>query len=145
MSVNKVILVGNLGQDPDCRFMTSGEAVTNVSLATTENWKDKDGQKQERTEWHHLVFYKRLAEVAGEYLRKGSKIYVEGKIKTRKWQDKDGRDRFTTEIIVHDMQMLSGNRESSSPPTKTGEPYIPPKSPERGEGAFDNFDDSIPF
>ncbi|HEY5994409.1 MAG TPA: single-stranded DNA-binding protein, partial [Gallionellaceae bacterium] len=106
MSVNKVILVGRLGKDPETRYMTNGEAVTNVTLATSENWKDKNGEKQERTEWHNLVFYRRLAEVAGEYLKKGSQIYVEGKIQTRKWQDKEGKDRYTTEIIVNEMQML---------------------------------------
>src|SRR5512141_1615320 len=109
MSVNKVILVGRLGKDPETRYMTSGEAVTNVTLATSENWKDKSGEKQEKTEWHNLVFYRRLAEVAGEYLKKGSQIYVEGKIQTRKWQDKEtGKDRYTTEIIVNEMQMLGG-------------------------------------
>ncbi|CAG0939957.1 partial Single-stranded DNA-binding protein, partial [Gallionellaceae bacterium] len=107
MSVNKVILVGRLGKDPETRYMTNGEAVTNVTLATSENWKDKSGEKQEKTEWHNLVFYRRLAEVAGEYLKKGSMIYVEGKLQTRKWQDKEGKDRYTTEIIANEMQMLS--------------------------------------
>src|SRR5512135_120386 len=106
MSVNKVILVGRLGKDPETRYMTNGEAVTNVSLATSENFKDKNGEKQERTEWHNLVFYRRLAEIAGEYLKKGAQIYVEGRIQTRKWQDKEGKDRYTTEIIVNEMKML---------------------------------------
>ena len=113
MSVNKVILVGRLGKDPETRFMTNGEAVTNVTLATSENWKDKSGEKQEKTEWHNLTFYRRLAEVAGEYLKKGSMIYVEGKLATRKWQDKEGKDRYTTDIIVNEMQMLSSKSGSS--------------------------------
>ncbi len=108
MSVNKVILVGRLGKDPDVKKMTNGESVTNVTLATSENWKDKSGQKQEKTEWHNLVFYRRLAEIAGQYLQKGSQVYVEGKLQTRKWQTKEGQDRYTTEIIVSEMQMLSG-------------------------------------
>ena len=106
MSVNKVILVGRLGKDPEIKKMTKGEYVTNVTLATTESWKDKSGSKQEKTEWHNLVFYRRLAEIAGEYLKKGAQIYIEGKIQTRKWQTKDGQDRFSTEIIVSEMQML---------------------------------------
>ena len=106
MSVNKVILVGRLGKDPEIKKMTNGEYVTNVTLATTESWKDKSGSKQEKTEWHNLVFYRRLAEIAGEYLKKGAQIYIEGKIQTRKWQTKDGQDRFSTEIIVSEMQML---------------------------------------
>ena len=108
MSVNKVILIGRLGKDPETRYMTSGEAVTNATLATSENWKDKSGEKQEKTEWHNLVFYRRLAEIAGEYLKKGSQIYVEGKLQTRKWQTKEGQDRYTTEIVVNEMTMLGG-------------------------------------
>jgi single-strand DNA-binding protein len=107
--VNKVILIGNLGADPETRFMPSGGAVTNVRLATSESWKDRQsGQMQERTEWHRLTMYRRLAEIAGEYLKKGSQIYVEGKLQTRKWQDQSGQDRYTTEIIVDQMQMLGG-------------------------------------
>ena len=106
--VNKVILVGNLGQDPEVRYMPNGNAVANLSIATSESWKDQQGQMQERTEWHRLTMYRRLAEVAGEYLRKGSQIYVEGKLQTRKWQDQSGQDRYTTEIIVDQMQMLGG-------------------------------------
>jgi len=106
MSVNKVILVGRLGKDPDVRKMSNGESVTNVTLATSETWKDKTGVKQEKTEWHNLVFYRRLAEIAGEYLKKGSQIYVEGKLQARKWQTKEGQDRYTTEVIVNEMQML---------------------------------------
>src|SRR5665647_764728 len=114
MSVNKVILIGRLGKDPEVRYMPNGEAVTNATLATSENWKDKSGAKNERTEWHTLVFYRRLAEVAGEYLKKGSMIYVEGKLQTRKWQDKEGKDRYTTDIIVGEMTMLGGKSTGGS-------------------------------
>lgn len=111
--VNKVILVGNLGADPETRFMPSGGSVTNVSLATSQSWKDKQtGQPQERTEWHRVVFFNRLAEIAGEYLRKGSKVYVEGALRTRKWQDQSGQDRYSTEIVASEMQMLD-SRESA--------------------------------
>jgi single-strand DNA-binding protein len=158
MSVNKVILVGRLGKDPETRYMTSGEAVTNVTLATSENWKDKSGEKQEKTEWHNLVFYRRLAEVAGEYLKKGSQVYVEGKIQTRKWQDKaTGADRYTTEIIVNEMQMLGSKTggagsfevvENQSAPAPrsapSGAPAAKPATP-ASKGNFDNFDDDIPF
>ena len=107
--VNKVILIGNLGADPETRFMPSGGAVTNVRLATSESWKDKQsGQMQERTEWHRVVFFNKLGEIAGEYLKKGSKVYIEGSIRTRKWQGQDGQDRYTTEIVANDMQMLDG-------------------------------------
>ena len=106
--VNKVILVGNLGNDPEVRYMPNGNAVANLSLATSESWKDQQGQVQERTEWQRLTMYRRLAEIAGEYLKKGSQIYVEGKLQTRKWQDQQGQDRYTTEIIVDQMQMLGG-------------------------------------
>jgi len=107
--INKVILVGNLGQDPETRYMPSGGAVTNVTIATSETWKDKQsGQPQERTEWHRVVFFNRLAEIAGEYLKKGSKVYVEGSLRTRKWQNKEGVDQYTTEIVAAEMQMLDG-------------------------------------
>lgn len=152
MSVNKVILVGRLGKDPETRYMTNGEAVTNVSLATSENYKDKSGEKQERTEWHNLVFYRRLAEIAGEYLKKGAQIYVEGRIQTRKWQDKEGKDRYTTEIVVNEMTMLGGKSGSgsfevvenqSSAPARSA-PAAKPAAP-ASKGNFDNFDDDIPF
>lgn len=105
--INKVILVGNVGQDPETKAMPSGSAVTNISIATSESWTDKSsGQRQERTEWHRVVFFNRLAEIAGEYLRKGSKVYVEGSLRTRKWQDQSGQDRYTTEIVANEMQML---------------------------------------
>ncbi|GAB2894470.1 single-stranded DNA-binding protein [Microbulbifer echini] len=114
--INKVILIGNLGNDPETKYMPSGGAVTNVSLATSESWKDKQtGQQQERTEWHRVVFFNRLAEIAGEYLRKGSKVYIEGSLRTRKWQDKtSGQDRFTTEIVASEMQMLDGRGEQGA-------------------------------
>ncbi|MDP9139947.1 MAG: single-stranded DNA-binding protein [Pseudomonadota bacterium] len=115
--VNKVILIGNLGKDPETRSFPSGGSVTNATLATSDNWKDKDGQQQERTEWHSLVFHNRLGEIAAQYLRKGSKIYVEGSIRTRKWQDKaTGADRYTTEIHVNEMQMLDGKAGGGSAP-----------------------------
>lgn len=107
--INKVILVGNLGNDPEVRYTPSGSAVANVTIATSETWKDKNtGQKQEKTEWHRVVMFNRLGEIAGEYLKKGSKVYIEGKLQTRKWQDKNGQDRYTTEIVAHEMQMLDG-------------------------------------
>jgi len=111
--VNKVILIGNLGNDPETKYMPSGNAVTNITVATSETWKDKNtGQDQERTEWHRVVFFNRLAEIAGEYLRKGSKVYIEGSLRTRKWQDQSGQDRYTTEIVAAEMQMLDGNNSN---------------------------------
>ncbi len=155
MSVNKVILIGRLGKDPETRYMTSGEAVTNATLATSENWKDKSGEKQEKTEWHNLVFYRRLAEIAGEYLKKGSQIYVEGKLQTRKWQDKEGKDRYTTEIIVNEMTMLGGKSTGGSfevvenkenkPAATSSSGAAPAKAAPAGKSSFDNFDDDIPF
>ena len=151
MSVNKVILVGRLGKDPETRYMTNGEAVTNATLATSENWKDKSGEKQEKTEWHNLVFYRRLAEIAGEYLKKGSQIYVEGKIQTRKWQDKEGKDRYTTEIVVNEMQMLGGKSSGSGSfevvdkPAAVSSGASEASKPVPAKGGFDNFDDDIPF
>ena len=152
MSVNKVILVGRLGKDPETRYMTNGEAVTNVTLATSENWKDKSGEKQEKTEWHNLVFYRRLAEVAGEFLKKGSQIYVEGKIQTRKWQDKEGKDRYTTEILVNEMQMLGGKSTGGGSFEVVDKPTASAPAgaaaggkPAPAKGGFDNFDDDIPF
>ena len=111
--INKVIIVGNIGQDPEVKYMPSGGAVTNVSIATSETWKDKNtGQPQERTEWHRVVFFNRLGEIAGEYLKKGSKVYVEGSLRTRKWQAQDGTDRYTTEIVASEMQMLDGRGDN---------------------------------
>ncbi|MFQ5635819.1 MAG: single-stranded DNA-binding protein [Gammaproteobacteria bacterium] len=146
--VNKVILVGNLGADPEVKYMPSGDAVANVSLATTDSWKDKQtGEQVEKTEWHRLVLFKRLAEIAGEYLRKGSQIYVEGNLQTRKWQDRDGNDRYTTEVRVRDMQMLgsrggggefgAGGGAPAGGRRPTGQPAAPQPEPE--------FDDDIPF
>lgn len=143
--VNKVILVGNLGKDPEVRYMPSGGAVANVTLATSEQWKDKQsGEQKERTEWHNVVFYQRLAEIVGEYLKKGSQIYVEGSLRTRKWQDKSGNDRYTTEIVASDMQMLGGRGGSGGASFGGGEKSSAPAGGD--EGRFDEaFDDDIPF
>ena len=142
--VNKVILVGNLGKDPDVRYMPSGSAVANVTLATSETWKDKQtGEKQERTEWHNIAFFGRLAEIAGEYLKKGSQVYVEGSLRTRKWQDKSGNDRYTTEVIASDMQMLGGRGGSGSTPAEA-----PSRASQSGGGTdaeAPEFEDDIPF
>jgi single-strand DNA-binding protein len=135
MSVNKVILLGNVGKDPETRYMTNGEAVTNFSIATSESWKDKAGEKKDKVEWHNCVAYKKLAEIIGEYVRKGSQLYIEGKLITRKWQDKEGKDRYTTEIIVNDMKMLGGKRDDGQ--AKPAEHSAPTKS--------DNFDNDLPF
>lgn len=149
-SVNKVILVGNLGKDPEVRYAPSGDAIANVTLATTENWKDKNGEKQEKTEWHRVSFFGKTAEVAGQYLKKGSQVYVEGRIQTRKWTDKEGQERYTTEIVADKMQMLGGrssstsmdNTESPRPATRPA----PVSSPAKPAGAnFDDLEDDIPF
>lgn len=141
-SVNKVILIGNLGQDPELKHMPNGGAVTSISLATTEAWKDKaTGEKKEKTEWHRVVFFNRLAEIVGEYLRKGSQVYIEGNLRTNKWQDKDGNDRYTTEIVARDMTMLGGNsgaQGSNNAPQSNQQSAETPQNP-------DNFDDDIPF
>jgi single-strand DNA-binding protein len=145
--VNKVIIVGNCGKDPETRYMPSGGAVTNITVATSEQWTDKQsGQKQERTEWHNIVFFNRLAEIAGEYLRKGSQIYVEGSLRTRKWQDKSGNDRYTTEIVGNEMQMLgsrSGGGDYAPAQQQNSQPAgqpAPAPAP-----VDDSFDDDIPF
>ena len=167
-SVNKVILVGNLGRDPDVRFMPNGEAVANFSIATTENWKDKSGVKQEKTEWHNIVMYRRLAEIAGEYLKKGRPVYIEGRLQTRKWE-KDGVTRYTTEIIGDQMQMLGskdgggsgasfdssmdqsgGNDDfNQSAPRQSSQQsalqQTSAKKPTSAGGNFDDFEDDIPF
>jgi single-strand DNA-binding protein len=140
--INKVILVGNLGADPETRYMPSGSAVTNLSIATSEQWKDKQsGEQKERTEWHKVAMFNRLAEIAAEYLRKGSQVYIEGKLRTRKWQDRDGNDRWTTEIIADEMQMLGGRGGGGSAPMSSGPgpSSAPPQPP------ADDFDDDIPF
>ena len=141
--VNKVILVGNLGQEPETRYLPSGGAVTNVTIATSETWKDKNsGQMQERTEWHRVVFFNRLAEIAGEYLKKGTKVYVEGSLRTRKWQDQSGADRYTTEIVAAEMQMLDG-RPSGQQQSDDGQQYSAGVQPNTAGADFE--DDSIPF
>ena len=152
MSVNKAILIGHLGKDPEVRYIPSGEAVANVTLATSETWKDKSGVKQERTEWHNIVFFKRLAEIVGEYLKKGSLIYVEGRITTEKWTDKEGKDRYTTKIVANEMKMLGGKPgggsfevvENQSQAPARSAPAAKPAAP-AAKSNFDNFDDDIPF
>lgn len=147
--VNKVILIGNLGRDPEMRYTPSGLAVANVTLATSEAWKDKQsGETQERTEWHRVVFYQRLAEIAGEYLRKGSKVFVEGRLRTSKWQDKTtGQDRYTTEIIAENMQMLDSKGSASTSdfaPTSFEKPAAA-NPVANAAPPMDQFDDDIPF
>jgi len=140
--INKVIVVGNLGQDPDTRYMPSGSAVTNITVATNESWKDKQtGEQKDRTEWHKVAMFGRLAEIAAEYLRKGSQVYIEGKLRTRKWQDKQGNDRYTTEIVADEMQMLGGRGGggAGAPMSNDGPPPSPPP-----QGSSDDFDDDIP-
>ncbi|MDG1496022.1 MAG: single-stranded DNA-binding protein [Porticoccaceae bacterium] len=166
--INKVIIVGNCGQDPETRYLPSGGAVTNISLATSESWKDKNtGEQQERTEWHKVVFYNRLGEIAGEYLKKGSKVYVEGSLRTRKWQGQDGSDRYTTEVIANEMQMLDsrggqeggggGGYQQNRPQQNQGQQnqgqmqnqgqqqnHNPAPKPQAPQG-METFDDDIPF
>lgn len=151
--VNKVTLIGNLGADPEVRYTANGSAVANIRLATAESWRDKEsGEQQERTEWHRVVFFSRLAEIVGEYLKKGSQVYIEGRLQTRKWQDRDGNDRYTTEIVANEMQMLGGrggapgggdNHDSGSSHGR------PPAAAAGGAGSseppMDDFDDDIPF
>lgn len=139
--VNKVIIIGNLGQDPETRYMPSGSAVTNLRVATNESWKDKQtGEQKDRTEWHRVAMFGRLAEIAAEYLRKGSQVYIEGKLRTRKWQDKDGNDRYTTEIVADEMQMLSGRSGGGAPAMSDSPPASAAVQP-----SGDEFDDDIPF
>jgi single-strand DNA-binding protein len=143
--VNKVILVGNLGADPETRYMPSGGAVTNIRVATSESWKDKQtGEQQERTEWHRVAMFGKLAEIAAEYLRKGSQVYLEGSIRTRKWQDKEGNDRYSTEIIANEMQMLGGRGDSSAP-ARAKQASGSDAQAAVAEGPPDEFDDDIPF
>jgi single-strand DNA-binding protein len=151
-SVNKVILIGNLGRDPETRYMPDGGAVTNVSIATTETWKDKSGEKQEKTEWHRVAFFGKLAEIAGEYLKKGSQVYVEGRLQTRKWQDKDGQDKYTTEIVADRMQMLGsrqgmggGDRDAGGDREAGARPAAKPAGAKPAGSKFDDFEDDIPF
>lgn len=143
-SINKVILVGNLGADPETRYMPNGDAVANIRLATTESWKDKDsGEKKEITEWHRVVFYRKLAEIVGQYLKKGSSVYVEGRIRTRKWQDKEGQERYTTEIEANEMQMLGGKPAGDSAQSQQ-KPQQRNAQGAQGGGMAD-MDDDIPF
>lgn len=163
--INKVIIVGNLGNDPEVRYTPGGAAVTTISLATTENWKDKEGNRQEKTEWHRVVFFGRLAEIAGEYLKKGRQVYVEGKLRTNKWKDQSGADRYTTEILANEMQMLGGQagggggqfggqQSNQQSGYGGGAPSAPRPSAPSGSNQsqnnapvpdFDDFDDEIPF
>lgn len=144
--VNKVILIGNLGRDPEVRYMPSGSAVANVALATSEQWKDKQtGEQQERTEWHNVVFFGRLAEIVGEYLKKGSQVYVEGSLRTRKWQDKEGKDRYTTEIVANEMQMLGGRGGGGGGGNYDYNQDQPKRQPAGAPAASEDFDDDIPF
>jgi single-strand DNA-binding protein len=151
-SVNKVILIGNVGRDPETRYMPSGDAIVNLSLATTDTWKDKNGEKQERTEWHRVAFFGKTAEIAGQYLRKGSQVYIEGRLQTRKWTDKEGQERYTTEIVADRMQMLGSrggggdapmDREPAPAPGAAPAPRAP--APRKSGTGFDDIDDDIPF
>ena len=161
-SVNKVIIIGNLGRDPETRYMPEGGAICNISVATTEKWKDKNGEMQEKTEWHRVAFFGKLAEIAGEYLKKGSQVYVEGRLQTRKWQDKDGADKYMTEVVANVMQMLGsrqgmggGDRDAGGggggdrpqggerPQGGAGKPAA--SKPAGKGGKFDDFEDDIPF
>lgn len=161
--INKVILVGNLGKDPEVRYSAKGSAIANITIATSEQWTDKQsGQKQEKTEWHRVVMFNRLGEIAGEYLKKGSQVYIEGKLQTRKWQDNTGADRYTTEIVANELQMLGskgsggdfnqgGGQQQSAPEQNAGTGQAPRSSNTGGDGGasgpngFDDFDDDIPF
>jgi len=154
--INKVILVGNLGQDPEVKYMPNGDAVVNISIATSESWKDKaTGENRDKTEWHRVVMFRRLGEIAGEYLKKGSKVYIEGKLQTRKWQAQDGADRYTTEVVANDMQMLDSRGQSSNmnqgggyqqqAPAQQAPAQAPSQSAAPAQSGGDVFDDDIPF
>jgi len=157
--VNLVILVGNLGQDPEVRYMPNGNAVANITVATSESWKDQQGQVQERTEWHRVVLYRRLAEIAGEYLKKGAKVYLEGSLQTRKWTDQQGQERYTTEIAADEMQMLDSRPAGQGAPAGQGSAAGKPQRPAAASGGYASqkpatqayneapvsFDDDIPF
>lgn len=155
-SLNKVLLIGNLGKDPEVRYMPNGDAVANFSIATTESYKDRNGDKQDKTEWHNITMYRKLAEIAGQYLKKGSQVYLEGKIQTRKWQDKEGKDRYTTEIICDEMKMLGGRAGGDSSSSYQGGNEAPAFTPSAAPRAsapsrpaapkpVDEFEDDIPF
>jgi single-strand DNA-binding protein len=157
-SVNKVILIGNVGRDPETRYAASGDAIVNLSLATSDTWKDKNGEKQERTEWHRVSFFGKTAEIAGQYLRKGSQVYIEGRLQTRKWTDKEGQERYTTEIVADRMQMLGSKSATDEPsaaqsrPASTSDDYQQAKDGSRARqsgavapGSFSDMTDDIPF
>jgi len=147
--INKVILIGNLGRDPEIKYMPSGDALANLAVATSESWKDKStGERVEKTEWHRVVLFKRLAEIAGEYLRKGSKVYIEGRLQTRKWQAQDGSDRYSTEIVANDLQMLDargGDNSYTQTPMAQGASSGGGSAPQMAPAGMDDFDDDIPF
>lgn len=132
-SVNRVIIVGNLGRDPEIRYMPSGDAMVNINIATTDNWKDKNGEKQEKTEWHRIVMFGKVAEIAGEYLKKGSQAYFEGRLQTRKWEDKEGSDRYTTEIVADRMQMLGGKSDETK------------RAADKPKADFSDLESDVPF
>ena len=151
-SINKVMLIGNLGRDPEMRYMPSGSAVCNIVVATSRNWKDKtSGDKVEETEWHRVALFDRLAEIAGEYLKKGRPVYIEGRLKTRKWTDKEGKDNYTTEVIAENMQLLggregeSGGSERAARPAQRPAPQKPAATAVKSSTGFDDMDDDIPF
>lgn len=152
-SLNKAILIGNLGKDPEMRYMPNGDAVVNFSIATTESYKDRDGNKQDKTEWHNIVIYGKLAEIANQYLKKGRSVYIEGRIQTRKWQDKNGQDRYTTEIIASGMQMLGGRGESAGGDYSMDDAAPAPRASAAPQARrapapakpVDEFEDDIPF
>jgi single-strand DNA-binding protein len=143
--INKTILIGNCGQDPEVKYTPDQRAITNITIATSESWKDKSGQQQDRVEWHRVVFFNRLAEIAGEYLKKGSKVYIEGSLRTRKWQDKEGHDRYTTEIVAKEMQMLDSKSESSTQSMPISNNDSPARQIPKATKADNFMDDDIPF
>lgn len=144
-SVNKVILIGNLGRDPEIRYMPSGDALATLNLATTDTWKDKSGEKQERTEWHRVSMFGRLAEIAGEYLKKGSQVYIEGRIQTRKYTDKDGQEKYATEIVANEMKMLGGRAQAGGTTSSGSGENSPPARPPAGAPTGRLEEDDIPF
>ena len=144
--INKVILIGNLGRDPEVKYAANGNAIANITLATSESWKDKNtGEQVDKTEWHRVVFFRRLAEIAGEYLKKGSKVYIEGKLQTRKWQDQNGQDRYTTEIVANAMQMLDSRGGGSASFDQSQSASAPQSAPQSQPAPAGDFDDDIPF
>lgn len=147
--VNRVFIIGNVGQAPEVKYMPNGNAAANITVATSESWKDKNtGEQKEKTEWHRVVFFRRLAEIVGEYLKKGSKVYIEGKLQTRKWQDKEGNDRYTTEIVANEMQMLDGRSGAAQEQSQHQEAKAngyQPQQPQQAPVDDEFFDDSVPF